>query len=238
MPTHQELRAAFDAFDMNQDGLISSSELSTILTRKGETSKSRGASAMTQAEAAELIALFDSNGDGQLDLAQFIAMMSSEKAVPSPTVVAGVGSAFDFLDDCDEWVPITDRAMIDALGELSAYNQTTEVQYAFGGHTYKAWQDPEGNIVQNNVEWGTKRDLRLVPFFFEFEEADSGEPHNPSRSASPSESTGKRQSAPPYRPPTPCSLQLTSAYLRVLPTTALQIGGLFRRRRLSLRSPQ
>uniref|UniRef100_A0A7S2CTY9 EF-hand domain-containing protein n=1 Tax=Haptolina brevifila TaxID=156173 RepID=A0A7S2CTY9_9EUKA len=163
MPTQTELQAAFNAFDINRNGTVSAQELSTILTRKG------GQNAMNEEEARELIGFFDANADGVLDLNEFITMMSSSKAVASPNVLTGVGTAFDFLDDKDQWVPITDVGMIDSLGKLCAFNRTTSVEYSFSGNQYRATQEPDGSITQVNTVYGTKRDIRLVPFFFEFE---------------------------------------------------------------------
>lgn len=85
----------------------------------------------------------------------------------------GVGTSFEFLDDSKAWQPITDPDAINKLGELCAHNTTTKVEYsnAASGQNYRAAQDPDGLIVQTNVLTGVVRHIRLVPHFFEFQEA-------------------------------------------------------------------
>ena len=87
----------------------------------------------------------------------------------------GVGTSFEFLDDKNAWQLITDRYVIDQLGRLCSHNNTTEVSYdgramGNGQQQYRAKQEPDGMIVQRNVATGKQRSIRLVPFFFEFEE--------------------------------------------------------------------
>uniref|UniRef100_A0A7S2D0N5 Calmodulin n=1 Tax=Haptolina brevifila TaxID=156173 RepID=A0A7S2D0N5_9EUKA len=70
----ERLRSAFSNFDLNQDNVLSASELRKILTRSG------GGHALSDEDVEELIALMDWNGDGALSVEEFIqgwAMLES-----------------------------------------------------------------------------------------------------------------------------------------------------------------
>ena len=84
----------------------------------------------------------------------------------------GVGTSFEFLNEKNAWEPITDKYIIDQLGRLCAHNSTNAVTYHGGsnGQNYRAVQSRDGMIVQTNVATNVHRSIRLVPFFFEFEE--------------------------------------------------------------------
>ncbi len=167
MPTKAELQSAFRTFDISGDGKISADEMVAILTRRG------GRNPMSTLDAKSLIADFDTNGDGVLDLDEFCELMSSNQAVAMGGMhVPGVGTAFEFLDEHSQWRLITDKYVIDQLGKLCAYNKTTEVFYNAAGHNrYRCTQKRDGSLEQTNCGTGVARDVRLVPFFFEFEEA-------------------------------------------------------------------
>jgi len=58
--------AAFNSFDLDKDGLISPNELKTVLARLGEN--------LTDSEVADMIKESDKDGDGKLNLAEFLTM--------------------------------------------------------------------------------------------------------------------------------------------------------------------
>ena len=87
----------------------------------------------------------------------------------------GVGTAFEFLNDSNNWQPIVDKYVIDQLGRLCAHNSTAVVTYdgRANGQQYRTVQASDGMILQTNIATSVQRPLRLVPFFFEFEEGPS-----------------------------------------------------------------
>ena len=203
---------AFRAFDVDNNGVLDTSEVLAILTRP--TTTSQGGKPLSVEDAKTFIAAFDENGDGMLSYSEFTSAFGSigEQQAAAPTgandstnrpsnsgitvaewrrrehsrkppqrhandslrgkneYAAGVGSAFEFLlSGWNEWIPIRDEIVIDELGALCSYNATTQVIYQLGGQAYKAVQQRNGMIEQTNVETGTTRLIRLMPFFFEFE---------------------------------------------------------------------
>ncbi|XP_023329478.1 neo-calmodulin [Eurytemora carolleeae] len=64
-PMSNELLEAFQFLDKDGNGYISSEELRALVTNHGS---------MTQAEADEMIRMADTNGDGQIDYKEFIAL--------------------------------------------------------------------------------------------------------------------------------------------------------------------
>lgn len=62
-----ELREAFKVFDRDGNGYISSQELRYVMMNMGEK--------LTEAEVEEMIKNGDIDGDGQLDIEEFIKMM-------------------------------------------------------------------------------------------------------------------------------------------------------------------
>ena len=64
------LKAAFKLFDTDGSGTLSASELLRILTRPGQ-------SALTLADAEEVIKKVDVNGDGELDVEEFVTLMTN-----------------------------------------------------------------------------------------------------------------------------------------------------------------
>lgn len=164
MPTREELVAAFRTFDISGDGLISAQEFTSILMR--------GDGGLSYGDAQSLISQFDVNGDGQLDVNEFCAMMGSSSAVSTLAGkhAPGIGTAFEFLDEYNNWQLITGADVINQLGKLCAFNTVTQVQYSVGHNNYSVTQQRNGDLVQTNVATGVQRNLRLVPFFFEYEE--------------------------------------------------------------------
>ncbi|KAK9052226.1 hypothetical protein SSX86_028864 [Deinandra increscens subsp. villosa] len=65
---NKELREAFEHYDLNKNGLISSTELHQILTRLGEN--------CTVDDCVKMIKSVDSDGDGCVDFEEFKKMMS------------------------------------------------------------------------------------------------------------------------------------------------------------------
>ncbi|XP_065663267.1 calmodulin isoform X1 [Hydra vulgaris] len=63
-----ELKEAFDYFDKDGDGSISSEELQTIMSKFGEN--------LTSEELEEMMKEADANGDGKVDYAEFVKMMN------------------------------------------------------------------------------------------------------------------------------------------------------------------
>jgi hypothetical protein len=70
MPSADELEKAFNEFDRDKSGSLSADELVEILTRSG------GAAPMSIEDARTLIKAVDVNGDGELQLEEFVAMMA------------------------------------------------------------------------------------------------------------------------------------------------------------------
>jgi calmodulin len=61
-------RALLQIFDSNGDGVIQSDELRHVMFLLGNT-------AITEAEAAQIIEAADENGDGQIDFQEFQTLM-------------------------------------------------------------------------------------------------------------------------------------------------------------------
>ncbi|GKB15945.1 calcium-binding allergen Ole e 8-like protein [Tanacetum coccineum] len=67
----KELHEAFDLYDLNKNGLISSTELHQILTRLGES--------VTVEDCVGMIKSVDADGDGFVNFDEFKKMMSNGK---------------------------------------------------------------------------------------------------------------------------------------------------------------
>lgn len=63
----QDMRDAFKVFDKNGDGVITATELRYVMTNLGEK--------MTDEEIDEMLREADTDGDGQIDYQEFVAMM-------------------------------------------------------------------------------------------------------------------------------------------------------------------
>ena len=70
----KELHEAFELYDLNNNGLISSTELHQILTRLGES--------VSVEDCVGMIKSVDADGDGFVNFEEFKKMMSNGKAEP------------------------------------------------------------------------------------------------------------------------------------------------------------
>lgn len=78
----------------------------------------------------------------------------------------GVGSAFERFDvQRQQWQPITDIDTINQLGKLCAATSSSEVTYG----NYRAMQTKEGLIKERDTTKECDNMIRLLPYFFEFE---------------------------------------------------------------------
>lgn len=98
LPEHKvrDLTEAFKMFDLNGDGKISRVELGTVLRSLGET--------MTDSHLEQMIKDVDTNGDGEIDLQEFINLNADHRttrAVASAAAAATSTSATvgDVQDD-------------------------------------------------------------------------------------------------------------------------------------------
>jgi uncharacterized protein YneF (UPF0154 family) len=81
MDTDERLRAMFDTFDKDHSGTIDNNELHQMLLYMGV--------ATTEAEVRDMIAQVDKNGDGDIDLPEFLEVMkgAQERNASSPLAV-------------------------------------------------------------------------------------------------------------------------------------------------------
>lgn len=85
----KDLTEAFKMFDLNGDGKISRLELGTVLRSLGET--------ITDADLEQMIRDVDANGDGQIDLQEFIDLHATDNC--SSTVTSISSSTMRATDD-------------------------------------------------------------------------------------------------------------------------------------------
>ena len=76
-PSASELREAFAKFDADGNGFLTPDELVGIFTRPG------GGNPMTEAQARAFVQEHDRNGDGRLDLDEFVAAMVGLEGFPA-----------------------------------------------------------------------------------------------------------------------------------------------------------
>ncbi|KAH0724185.1 hypothetical protein KY285_000051 [Solanum tuberosum] len=84
----EELQQVFNKFDINGDGKISFSELGFIMASLG--------TAITEEEAIEMINEVDGDGDGFIDLCEFIEL--NTKNIDSDEVMENLKDAFSVFD--------------------------------------------------------------------------------------------------------------------------------------------
>lgn len=70
-----DILSVFNLFDEDKNGLISASELKKMVHSFGQNP--------TQKEIDDIVTKFDANGNGQLDLEEFVTILRSNTAVPS-----------------------------------------------------------------------------------------------------------------------------------------------------------
>jgi hypothetical protein len=80
------IRKAFAVFDTDRSGTLSANELKAVLQHPA--GRVFGAKPFTAIVVQELIAKFDSNGDGVLDIEEFVMAFSSISASMSPKAKA------------------------------------------------------------------------------------------------------------------------------------------------------
>lgn len=85
-----QLEALFHAADTNGNGALNETELTQLLKRHYATMKTSRKLSAVRAEVKDAMAQFDSDRSGQLELWEFIAMMSSSSAIAanSPSFLA------------------------------------------------------------------------------------------------------------------------------------------------------
>ncbi|KAI7870170.1 hypothetical protein BDF14DRAFT_1721253 [Spinellus fusiger] len=66
-----ELREAFEAFDLDKDGVINAAELQKMMQKLGDS--------ITEQEAQQMIKEVDEDKDGVVNFAEFLAMMGVKK---------------------------------------------------------------------------------------------------------------------------------------------------------------
>ncbi|KAA8542444.1 hypothetical protein F0562_023420 [Nyssa sinensis] len=69
-PSSEELKEAFDLFDLNSDGFIDAEELDRVLYTLGFTEVSK-------VECQRMITVFDDNGDGRIDFDEFVKLVEN-----------------------------------------------------------------------------------------------------------------------------------------------------------------
>lgn len=100
------------------------------------------------------------------------ALALSRTMQGAPTVwLKGVGTAFEALYE-RSWAPVTEKHMVDPLGRLCADKTLDRVEYMVAGRAVRTTILESGLLSQVDVQNGSKVVLRLVPFFFEYEERD------------------------------------------------------------------
>lgn len=85
----EECKAAFAMFDKDGDGHITTDELGDIFRSLGELA--------TDEEIAHLVKEVDTDGDGEIDFSEFVAMMSKQKemAEDEPDIAREAFNMFD-----------------------------------------------------------------------------------------------------------------------------------------------
>eukprot|EP00966_Prymnesium_polylepis_P316178 7305542-Prymnesium_polylepis.1 len=73
MTTASQLFDAFELFDVDNDGRLSVTEMLALLTRPGS-----GNTALTLEDAQEVVDRFDQDGDGMLDLDEFVKAFAGD----------------------------------------------------------------------------------------------------------------------------------------------------------------
>mmetsp|Transcript_36547 Transcript_36547/g.96451 ORF Transcript_36547/g.96451 Transcript_36547/m.96451 type:complete len:222 (+) Transcript_36547:111-776(+) len=158
-----KLRQAFKTFDTDGSGTLSKDELINILTREG------GGAALSPEVAEALIAEFDKNGDGVLDVDEFIECWS---AVGTAAEQGDLTTSDGYTNDMYDRIF---KANKDGVTELFEMLDTDESQFieikemkdvvafyqgeAFVESDFLAWYDSNANDDSGEVSDG-KFDLK------------------------------------------------------------------------------
>jgi calmodulin len=115
-----ELKAAFDVFDKNGDGSISSSELCGIMRTFGYY--------LNDQEAHDLIGENDVNGDGEIDFEEFVEMMT-RKPEDDLDMIWELKKTFRFFDkNGDGQISAQElRESLSSLGEVLSEEEAKEM---------------------------------------------------------------------------------------------------------------
>ncbi|KAL1484242.1 hypothetical protein MTO96_032688 [Rhipicephalus appendiculatus] len=105
----KELREAFELFDKDANGKISTKELGNVMRTLGQNP--------TEAELKDMIAEVDTDGDGTVDFREFLAMMTKKSR--SADTVDEIREAFRVFDrDGNGYINATElRHVMTTLGE-------------------------------------------------------------------------------------------------------------------------
>ncbi|XP_028127370.1 calcium-binding protein LPS1-alpha-like [Camellia sinensis] len=134
----EELKQVFNKFDVNGDGKISSSELGSILSSLGYSA--------TDDELQTMIREVDSDGDGVIDLDEFIEL--NTKDIDSNEVFENLKEAFSVFD-------------IDKNGSISA----DELQNVLSSITQEKWRPKHHSRKSTSLCGPLGINLSLYPSF-------------------------------------------------------------------------
>lgn len=136
MTSKAELKQAFRTFDIDGSGTLTAEEFLNVLTR--------GESEFTEEDAMDLINEFDTNGDGELDMDEFIAAMTAVSSFDDDGPDEdGDESGGD--DDEDNGDDDDDKEEPEAAAPPPAKPSGGD-SGGGGGGTYAEWCDPRGPV--------------------------------------------------------------------------------------------
>eukprot|EP01130_Rhizamoeba_saxonica_P006899 TRINITY_DN2767_c0_g1_i1.p1 TRINITY_DN2767_c0_g1~~TRINITY_DN2767_c0_g1_i1.p1 ORF type:complete len:149 (+),score=47.59 TRINITY_DN2767_c0_g1_i1:74-520(+) len=117
----QEFKDSFDLFDKDKDGVISISELETVLRALGQSP--------TQEEFAQLVAQIDKDGDGRIQFEEFLDLMEMKMNMTRDEDAECFGM---FDKDKDGYIESAElRQVFDSLGDrLSVEEIDAMIKYA------------------------------------------------------------------------------------------------------------
>ena len=143
----EQIEAAFKNFDTDGSGTLSADEVLAILTR------SSGGAALTIADAKEVISDFDANGDGELQLQEFV----------NAWAVIGDGGAIETYGPLikgheDRLAALFKKLDVDGGGQLEC-NELKDVVVFYSGEEFDeeeffGWYDSHGENGGKDVRCG------------------------------------------------------------------------------------